>query len=98
MELSRGAVFDPPKRSDGYDKVAMVFDVPTYTAGIGTTLENRYNVLFPNSKTNSWGTITHIFVGDGTEVYMKAQLSTPKTVLIGESVGFANNSVQFTIG
>ena len=98
-EISRGEVFNPPATTDGYARQPIVFVTPLpYTAGIGTTLENADNVLFPSSNTNNWGTITHLFIGDGTNVYLKARLSIAKNVEIGGSVGFADNSFRLVIG
>ena len=100
MELSRGAVFNPPSRSDDYLPQPYTSVTPAnYVAGTGTTLENDANVLFPDAKTNGWGAISHVFLTDGDKnQYLTVQLSTNKTVQLGESVGFANNAVQFTVG
>jgi hypothetical protein len=94
IEVSRGATFNPPATTDGYAKQELVFDTFTYAAGVGTTIENGEDITFPVAHTNPWGSVTHVVITDGTNVLFNLELTTPKYVSIGESIGFANNSIS----
>lgn len=97
-ELSRGSVFNPPANTDGYAAQPTTFDPPTYQAGVGTTIQNSQNILFPDSTTNAWGVITHIFLTDQTNnPLLSAKLSTPKQVATGESIGVGKSVLKFTL-
>ena len=99
LQLSRGETFNPPHTTDNYEKQPLTLTPATPISGQGLKHENTDNILFPASHTNSWGTITHIFVTDQNDAELiKVALSTPKHVDIGESVGFADNSFDFIIG
>ena len=94
LEVSRGLAFNPPAGTDGYVKQALVFAAFDYDAGVGTTVENLADIVFPVAHTNPWLSVTHVVITEGTNVLFNLELSTPKYVAIGESVGFADHSIS----
>jgi hypothetical protein len=98
LQLSRSEAFDPPAATDNYEPQECVLTDGVFDPNTGTSMENTDNILFPEANTNSWGVITHVTITDGADApLITLSLSVPKHVEIGESVGFADKAITFTL-
>lgn len=95
--LRSGAGLAAPSGSNGYVSQAFEFDVPSFLSGTGTTFANVSPIIFGPANTLSWGAISHAAVFSGANMLIYGPLSTPKSVAVGEGIGFGSGSLSLTI-
>ncbi|MFM7012597.1 MAG: hypothetical protein ACKO0Z_25240 [Betaproteobacteria bacterium] len=103
MELSKanplrdGTGIQLPSGSDGYLSQDLVFNVPVFASGTGTTITNAEPIIFGPASTTAWGSITYAAAYAGSNMLFYGPLAATKTVAVGESIGFAAESLSLLV-
>lgn len=95
--LRDGTAIAAPSGSDGYLAQEFTYTAPAFTPGSGTAIKNADPIVFGPAVTNSWGTITHAAVYAGSNMLIYGALAAPKSVAIGEGIGFGAESMSLVI-
>lgn len=66
------------------------------SSGTGGQTSNNAAVTFPTPSAG-WGTVTHFFLHDGTNLLVCQALTTSKTINSGDSVSFAIGAITLTL-
>lgn len=92
-----GMSISTPSGSDNYASQEFTYTAPVFTPGSGTNIKNAEPIVFGPAVTNSWGTITHAAVYAGSNMLIYGPLAAPKSVAVGEGIGFGAESMSLVI-
>jgi hypothetical protein len=93
-----GTGINEPVSANGYARQAFTFESVTRNAGV-SSVKNAGACVFGPAITADWSSVTYgaLFSADGTTLLAYGPLPSSRTCVVGDSISFGIESLQFRL-